>query len=269
LLERTDKKHIISRHQHAQRLLRPLHVVNPYAEQLTFMDDKTRTRRDHEKYLTLIDTIALLHQYQREVKQVKHQGEVMEYVEVTLEDIRRANQLAHDTLGRSLDELPAQTRKLLNHCVDWVACQAKVDSVKCDAVRFTRKQLREATGWSDTALKVHLARLAEMEYLLVHLNGHRQRFHYELLYQGETGSHTMLKLLDIDNSELTSPDRSGPKDNQSGSGQAAVSHQSGGSQGDKNGLNLNGHGIWPVADDKLHVQGISMIKTTPTIKVLP
>ena len=45
--------------------LRPLAVVNPYARQLTFLDDRTRTRRDHEKYLTLIDAIALLHQHQR------------------------------------------------------------------------------------------------------------------------------------------------------------------------------------------------------------
>ena len=45
--------------------LRPLNVVNPFASQLTFMSDKTRTRRDHMKYLTLIRAIALLHQYQR------------------------------------------------------------------------------------------------------------------------------------------------------------------------------------------------------------
>ena len=35
---------------------------------LTFLDDRTRTRRDHAKYLTLIDAIALLHQHQREIK---------------------------------------------------------------------------------------------------------------------------------------------------------------------------------------------------------
>ena len=57
-------------HRNAQRLLRPLTVVNPYADRLSFLSDKTRTRRDHEKYLTLIDTIALLHQYQRAVKKV-------------------------------------------------------------------------------------------------------------------------------------------------------------------------------------------------------
>ena len=53
-------------HRNAQRLLRPLPVVNPYAQRLTFLDTRTRTRRDHEKYLTLIDTIALLHQHQRD-----------------------------------------------------------------------------------------------------------------------------------------------------------------------------------------------------------
>jgi DNA primase len=54
---------VIELHRNAQRLLKPVHVVNPYAEQLTFLDDKTRMRRDHMKYLTLIRSIALLHQY--------------------------------------------------------------------------------------------------------------------------------------------------------------------------------------------------------------
>ena len=61
-------RRIVTLHRNAQRLLRPLLVANPYAERLTFLDDKTRTRRDHVKYLTLIRTIALLHQHQRPVK---------------------------------------------------------------------------------------------------------------------------------------------------------------------------------------------------------
>lgn len=249
LLQHADKQHIITRHQHAQRLLRPLHIVNPYAEQLTFMDDKTRTRRDHEKYLTLIDTIALLHQYQREVKRVQHphiKGQVMEYVEVTLEDIRCANELAHNTLGRSLDELPAQTRKLLNHCVDWVACQANVEKVSPNSVRFTRKQLRDATGWSDTALKVHLARLVEMEYMLIHLNGHRQRYHYELLYQGESEGHALLKLMDV---TATQPDRSGQMDKRSGTGHAAVGVVSGTGQLPPTTAQVSSVKAWPVSID--------------------
>ena len=72
-------------HQDAQRLLRPLLVVNPYARALTFRDDRTRTRRDHLKYLTLIRALALLHQHQRPLKHIVHKGEQVEYVEATLE----------------------------------------------------------------------------------------------------------------------------------------------------------------------------------------
>lgn len=86
--------------------------ANPFADQLTFQSDKTRMRRDHEKYLTLIDTIALLHQHQREVKTVRHAGTDLAYIEVTLADIECANRLVHEVLGRSLDELPPVTRRV-------------------------------------------------------------------------------------------------------------------------------------------------------------
>ena len=73
-------------------LLQPLHVVNPYAQQLTFLSDRTRTRRDHVKYLTLIRSIALLHQKQRPLKE----KDGLHYIEVTLQDIAAANTLAHE-----------------------------------------------------------------------------------------------------------------------------------------------------------------------------
>jgi len=100
-------------HRNAQRLLRPLTVVNPYAESFTFLDDRTRTRRDHAKYLTLIETIALLHQHQRALRTARSGGKAVEYIEVTLDDIALANELAHEVLGRSLDELPPRTRRVL------------------------------------------------------------------------------------------------------------------------------------------------------------
>ncbi|QNJ37155.1 toprim domain-containing protein [Xenorhabdus nematophila] len=181
LLAENERDYLTALHQNAQRLLKPLNVVNPYAAQLTFMSDKTRTRRDHMKYLTLIQSIALLHQYQREIKQVSHRGKVLEYLEVTKDDIRLANQLAHEILGRTLDEMPPQTRKLLMLIQAWVrdSGQPRHEMI------FTRKQLRDAVQWGDTQLKVHLSRLVEMEYLLLHRRG--LTFAYELLFDGEDG----------------------------------------------------------------------------------
>ncbi|MDR4880071.1 putative CHC2 zinc finger protein [Escherichia coli H605] len=190
LLAANEKSYITTLHQNAQRLLRPLNVVNPFASQLTFMSDKTRTRRDHMKYLTLIQAIALLHQYQREIKRVEHRGQVVEYIEVTREDIALANRLAHEILGRTLDEMPPQTRKLLLLIQTMVGELASAQHCKPGEVRFTRREIRDFTQWSDNQLKVHCMRLAEMEYLLVHGGSRGHLLQYELLWDGSgDGSH--------------------------------------------------------------------------------
>jgi DNA primase catalytic core len=184
LLAERDREAVVRLHRNAQRLLRRLAVVNPYARELTFLDARTRTRRDHEKYLTLIDAIALLHQHQREVKAVERStpsgGHRIEYIEVQPEDVALANRLAHEVLGRSLDELPPQTRRLLGLIDRMVAEVREREGLeRCD-LRFSRRAVREATGWGNTQLKVHLSRLEELEYLVVHQGGRGRSILYEL-----------------------------------------------------------------------------------------
>jgi hypothetical protein len=185
LLLRQDRERLLKVHQDAQRLVRPLLVANPFARELTFLDHQTRTRRDHMKYLTLIRSIALLHQHQREVKAAQHNSRAVRYIEVTKADVATANRLAHEVLGRSLDELPPQTRRLLGLVSEMVkeAC-AKLGVDRQD-YRFTRREVRERTGWGNTQLKLHLHRLEELEYLLVHRGGRGQSFVYELLFDAE------------------------------------------------------------------------------------
>ncbi|MFN9032108.1 MAG: CHC2 zinc finger domain-containing protein [Betaproteobacteria bacterium] len=228
LKAKQDKTRLVRLHQNAQRLLRPLAVVNPYADRLTFLSDKTRTRRDHEKYLTLIDTIALLHQHQRPVKTMLDAGQAVEYIEVTAEDISQANAIAHEVLGRSLDELPPQTRRLLASVIDHVRSQAKAQAIPQAEVRFTRKDVRNATGWGDTQLKVHLARLVELEYLLTHRAERGQGFAYELLFDGDASTAVHLSGL-IDTAGLHDYDgqRSGAKTERSAPGRGAVGQRSG------------------------------------------
>jgi len=198
LERRLARQELVKLHQNAQRLLRPLHVVNPFADRLTFLDDTTRTRRDHEKYLALIDAVALVYQHQREVKTGVVRGRRVDYVEATLEDIATANRLASEALGRTLDELPPQTRRLLEMVHEWVRGQCEEQEVEQGAFRFSRRQLLDATGWRLTQLRAHLARLMEMEYLLVHRGSRGRTFVYELLWQGEgaDGGRFVLGLLD-------------------------------------------------------------------------
>ncbi|PHM21924.1 DNA primase [Xenorhabdus ehlersii] len=188
LLAENERDSLMQLHQNAQRLLKPLNVVNPYASQLTFLSDKTRTRRDHMKYLTLIQSIALLHQYQRDIKTAEHRGKTLEYIEVSKDDIRLANQLAHEILGRTLDEMPPQTRKLLLLIQQMANEMAACGQQALREVRFTRRDIRDFTQWSDNQLKVHCQRLAEMEYLLIHGGSRGHLLHYELLWDGDGNS---------------------------------------------------------------------------------
>ena len=199
LLAQSESEAIQRLHRNAQRLLRPLAVVNPYAEQLTFLDDRTRTRRDHAKYLTLIETVALLHQYQREVRTVKRAGRVIEYIEVTLADIALANQLAHEVLGRSLDELPPQTRRVLGVIEAMVEGECRDRSITRADARFTRRALRRRCGMSDTAVRIHLERLIAQEYVRPVAGRNGARFEYELLFDGDLDASApqMIGLIDI------------------------------------------------------------------------
>lgn len=199
LLRSEARAQVLATHRAAQRLLRPLAVVNPFAEQLTFLNDRTRARRDHMKYLALIRTITLLHQYQRPVKTVQHGGRSLAYVEATLDDIAAANRLAHEVLGRCLDEMPPQTRRLLALLEKMVGERCVAAKMERGDILFSRRQVRDFTGWGDTQLKIHLGRLAELEYVLTHRAEHGQGFVYELVYDGlgKDGGRFLSGLLDV------------------------------------------------------------------------
>lgn len=221
---KAQRSKLLRLHQNAQRLIEPLQVMNPYAHHLTFINDRTRTRRDHEKYLTLIDTIALLHQHQRALRTVEQDGEVLRYVEVTLDDIPLANQLAHEVLGRTLDELPPQTRRLLALVSGMVDEHCAAHELRRADYRFSRRQVREYARWGDTQLKIHLARLVELEYLLVHRGGRGQSFEYELLYDGRSDAQRHLSgLIDVEALRcMYDAQRSGVNAERSGIGRRVV-----------------------------------------------
>ncbi len=190
LAARTEREQIVGVHRDAQRLLEPLAVVNPFADRLTFADGRTRTRRDHGKYLGLIAAVTLLHQHQRERKTATINGRTVSYVESTIGDIEVAHRLAHAVLGQSLDELAPQTRRLLTAVHQFATGEAKRVAIPLDLVRFTRRQLREhlagqGSGWGDTQLKVHLARLVDLELVMAH-RLESGAFGYELLWNPST-----------------------------------------------------------------------------------
>jgi hypothetical protein len=200
LVRKKKAAHIIKKHQTAQRLLKPLAVVNPFTEYLSYPNRSLRTRRDHKKYLGLIRTVAYLYQYQRKIETVAVEGKPVEYIEVTLDDIDAANRLANEVLGQCLDELAPPSRTLLTGIYSMVKKLAEKQQCPLDEVFFTRRMIREHLGWSDWQIKAHIKQLEELEYLHVRIGSRGKQYAYALNYrgQGEHSGRCYLNLTPVD-----------------------------------------------------------------------
>lgn len=189
---------VIKKHQNFQRLLKPASVKNSYASKLTFLDDRLQSRRDQPKYLSLINAICFLRQMQKEIKLENN----IPFIEVDLEDIEIANDLAHEILGKSLDELSSPGRNLLlilDDMVDKIAGRSR-DHVERTDVVFTRRDIREYAGWSNSRLHRYIKELIELEYVLVDSGRNGSKYRYRLAYegQGKDGEKFMLGLKTVE-----------------------------------------------------------------------
>jgi len=152
---RQEAAAITRRHWNAQRLLESLPVVIPFADQLTFPDTWMRTRRDHARFLNLIEVSAFLHQYQRERRGGSRSGEA---IVASVEDYQVAYALAASVLAETLSDV----RKPLREAYERI----RELSLKGDGT-VSRREIREALSEPDSTVRRWLAELVELEYLFL------------------------------------------------------------------------------------------------------
>ena len=163
-MERRARPRIVRLHQNVQRLIRPLMVRNPFAKDLAFGSTRLRSRRDHQKYLDLINVMALVHQYQRPIQSTQDiDGEPFQYIEVTQSDITRVDAIMQEILEQSTDELWPASRRMLALLKAWTE---ELPFGKGHTTHWTRREIREKTAWSDTQVRMVLGQLVEFEYLI-------------------------------------------------------------------------------------------------------
>jgi 5S rRNA maturation endonuclease (ribonuclease M5) len=138
----------LRRHWNAQRLLEPLPVVIPFADELHFPTAWMRTRRDHARFLNLIEVSAFLHQYQRE----RRGGAVV----ATVADYAVAYRLASEVLAETLSDVRKPLREAYGHIKG--LCEEKGGSV-------SRREIREALHVPDSTVRRWLSELVDFEYL--------------------------------------------------------------------------------------------------------
>jgi 5S rRNA maturation endonuclease (ribonuclease M5) len=139
---------VARRHWNAQRVLEPLPVVIPYADRLTFPSAWMRTRRDHARFLNLIEVSAFLHQHQRE----RRSGAIV----ASLADYEAAYALAGQLLRETLTDLKTPLLRAYE--------RIRGLSLNGDGA-VSRREIREALAEPDSTVRRWLCELVELEYL--------------------------------------------------------------------------------------------------------
>jgi DNA primase catalytic core len=173
-----QRQTLLSKHHNAQRLLRKLMVVIPYAEAIEFPASWLRTRRDHQRFLNLIEVIAFLHQYQKELKSDPKTG--THYIEADLRDYEIACKLAAEILPETLSDMKRPVAELLASIESYVEGQAKQQRLEKHEVGFIRRAIREETGLPNHRIKDLFHELEELEYLEVEKSARGGSFLYRL-----------------------------------------------------------------------------------------
>jgi DNA-binding transcriptional ArsR family regulator len=151
---RREAEAITRRHWNAQRLLEPLPVVIPFADELSFPSSWMRTRRDHARFLNLIEVAAFLHQHQRE--RTGNEDSRGRAIVASPADYEAAYGLAGEVLAETLSDLKRPLRRAYERIR--ALCAGNGSSA-------SRREIREALAEPDSTVRRWLAELVELEYL--------------------------------------------------------------------------------------------------------
>jgi hypothetical protein len=157
--------------QDVQRVLQPVSVRNPYAEQLKIPKEVFKQRRSNAHYLAFIEVITFYKQYSREQQVDEATGEV--YIETTLEDIREAGELMKEILLRKSDELNGATRNHLEELKSFLQ-HSKQSS-------FTNTSARNQFRIPVSTVKRYHGALLQAGYIKRITDKQTKAYHYEIV----------------------------------------------------------------------------------------
>ncbi|MDE1208474.1 hypothetical protein LCI24_16905, partial [Tenacibaculum sp. LAR 2:5] len=129
--------------RNVQRVLKPIKVINPFAEYLELPQSVFKPRRTNSHYLQFINAITFYKQYQREKQYNKETGE--EYIETTIEDIQEANELITEVLLRKSDTITGACRNYLEELKKYLT---KENQTTFTAIEIRKRlKVKKTTQW--------------------------------------------------------------------------------------------------------------------------
>jgi len=189
---RKQKEKLSIFYQHVQREIKPLEVLNFYSPFLDYDADDHLARRNNRKYLTIVNLVTLIHQHQREIID----NNSKRCVRTHIIDIAIGHFIFRRLFKNSLDDLPVQSRNLLNILIKHFLEKSKKEHVEFNKIQFYRKEVCKVSRLSMTRVHEHIRKLMFNEYLIDRrdASGIAYRFNFSVTDNGEI---TKLRLATI------------------------------------------------------------------------
>lgn len=155
--------------QLAQQMLTKRTVKIPFIDLITFPSTPIRARRDHQRFLTLVETSALLHQFQRSTQTVD--GE--EHILASEVDYAIAYGLASAVLGQTIKAISPKTESLLMKLKEKFGGE--------NGETFQRKEVYGLVEWNTKTVDRCLKEAAGQGCLDVLKGGQGKAYEYQFL----------------------------------------------------------------------------------------
>lgn len=161
-----DRQEILRPWKNAQRLLEPRHILIPYIDLVCFPAKPLRVRRDHLRFLSLVEVFALLFQHQRRIMVENDK----EYVIADIRDYTLAYGLIGKILESVLKGLSPQIKELIDA------------AEKMGSKEFTNKELMKHVKWNRQTLTKYIkAAVDSGHFEIKEQGGHGKAYRYELI----------------------------------------------------------------------------------------
>ena len=157
--------------KNVQRILKPIKVINPFAEHLQLPKSVFKPRRTNSHYLQFIEAITFYKQYQRIKKYDETTGE--EFIETTIEDIEEANELIIDVLLRKSDTITGATRNHLESLKEYLKAN--------NQITFTSSEVRRKLRLKESTLRNYNKQLLLEGYIKKVKAEKGKMYHYEII----------------------------------------------------------------------------------------
>ncbi len=157
--------------KNVQRILKPIKVINPFAEYLELPKSVFKPRRTNSHYLQFIEAITFYKQYQRIKKYDEATGE--EFIETTIEDIEEANELIIDVLLRKSDMITGATRNHLESLKEYLKANSQTT--------FTSSEIRRKLRLKESTLRNYNKQLLLEGYIKKIKAEKGKMYHYEVI----------------------------------------------------------------------------------------